>query len=361
MLIIINYSKKDKIKNILRGIIDLIDAYKYLSGIQLTYFMELLKILNEKLNSIDIIEDDIKNSKSFLLKYGYDIEKESTLLDFYELFIDKKESILFLKIIWEKNLDVRNLNELIDESDSSALQTSDIDNLLYVNIFFNKLTNNNEIKTDENFLILFKKEFENEKNIGIKLNEYLKSYGEIIQLYNSYIENGQMTTEIISNILKLSNVKLYKDEATNCFKYSIYYEKEDEDNEDNELNLNKLDELRNKILLSSSNSNFTKNEDKQEQNILDKAKLTKDFVNLIDNIKQLNQTMNSLLKSGYFHINNISLIIQNGKVVEESDQNKDLQKIMEEYNELNESFKKEIKEGYIKFPNLRFLYGKHFF
>ena len=132
---LINYSKKDKIKNILRGIIDLIDAYKYLSGIQLTYFMELLKILNKKLNSIDVIEEDIKNSKSFLLKYGYDIEKESAILDFYELFIDKKNSILFLKVIWEKNLDVRFLNELIDESDSSVLQTSDIDNLSYTNIF----------------------------------------------------------------------------------------------------------------------------------------------------------------------------------------------------------------------------------
>ena len=355
---LINYSKKDKIKNIVRGIIDLIDAYKDLSGIQLTYFMELLKIFNEKLNSIDVIGEDINNSKSFLLKYGYDIEKESAILDFYELFIDKKQSILFLKIIWEKNLDVRFLNELIEESDSSFLQTSDIDNLFSVSIFFNKLINYNEVKTDENFLILFQKEFENEKNIAIKLNEYLKSYGEIIQIYKRYSENPEMTTEIISNILKFSKVNIYNDEKINSFTCIIQYEKNEI--EDNILNLNKLDELRNKLLLSSSNSNFNKNEDKQEQKVLDKAKLTKDFVNLIDNIKQLNQAMNCLLKSGYFHINNISLIIQNGKVIEESEQNKDLQKIIEEYNELNESFKKEIKEGYIKFPNLRFLYGKQF-
>ena len=356
---LINFSQKDKIKNILRGIIDLIEAYNDLSGIQLTYFIQLLKTMNEKLNSINVTGEDIKNSKSFLIKYGYDIEKDSAILDFFGLFIDKKKSILFLKTIWEKNLDARILNELIDESDSSVLQTSDIDNLIYVSMFFNKLTKNYEIKTDENFLIIFKKEFENEKNIPIKLSEYVNSFGQIIQLFNIYSENREMTTEIISNILKLSIVNLYNDETINSYTCIIQYEKKG--NEDNILNLNKLDELRNKILLSSSNSNFNNNEDNKEKNAFDKAKLIKDFVNLIDNIKQLNQTMNSLLKSGYFHINNFSLFIQDGKVVKENDPTKDLQKIMEEYNELNDNFKKEIKEGYIKFPNLRLFYGKQLF
>ena len=70
--------------------------------------------------------------------------------------------------------------------------------------------------------------------------------------------------------------------------------------------------------------------------------------------------MNSLLKSGYFNIKNISIKINNGKAIEEKGQHKDLQTIMETYSELNDNFKKEIKEVYIKYPNLRFFYGNQF-
>ena len=55
--------------------------------------------------------------------------------------------------------------------------------------------------------------------------------------------------------------------------------------------------------------------------------------------------MNSLLKSGYFHIKDISLKIQNGKAFDENEINKDLQKIVEEYNKINEDFKNDLKEG----------------
>ena len=353
-----NFSKKDKIKNILQGIIELIEGYKELSGIQLTEFINNLKQINEAIKSKGVSGEDIKKSKDFLLKYKYDIEKESTLLDFYELFVDQKKSLLFLKTIKEKNFDIRYLNEFIDESESSDLQNSDIDNLININMFFNKFTQDKEIDSDEKFFIAFKTGFEKEKDIAIKLNGYLKSYGEIIQLYQSYNENPEMTIEKISKLLKDSSVNLFKDEKLNSFTFSVKYKKQG--NQISEANLYELDELRNKILLSSSNSNFITNEDNQDEQIVDKAKLTKDFVNLIDNIKQLNQTLNSLLKSGYFHIKDISLKIQNGKAFDENEINKDLQKIVEEYNKINEDFKNDLKEGYIKYPLLRFFYGQQF-
>ena len=302
---LINYSQRDKIKNIFQGITDLIEAYQEISGIQSTHFTQYLRLAKEKLMSRDVNQEDIKSSKSFLLKQGYDIDKNSALLNFYELFIDKKKSVTFFKTILEKNIDVRFLNELIDESDSSELNTSNIDDLLYVNLFFTKLLKNKEIKTDEDFFVKFKREFEAEKNIPIKFNLYLQSYGEIIGLYEKYNKNPEMTIEIIRNILKDSRVILKNDENSNYLIFSIEYKKQG--NELEVIELNELDELRNKMLLSTSNNNFNKKEDDQEKNILDKAKLTKEFVNLIDNIKQLNQTMNNLLKSGYFKINNISL------------------------------------------------------
>ena len=352
-----NFSKKDKIKNILQGISELIESYKDLSGIQLTEFTNNLKSIIEAIKSKGVSGEDIKKSKDFLLKYNYNVDKESLLLDFYELFVDQKKSVQFLKTIKDKNFDIRYLNEFIDESESIDLQTSDIDNLNNINMFFSKFVQNKEIKTDENFFVAFKKEFENEKDIAIKLNGYLKSYGEIIQLYQSYNENPEMTIEKLNNVLKDSLVTLKKDIKLNSFIFSIKYKKQG--NQESVANLNELDELRNKILLSSSNANLIQNENEQDQQILDKAKLTKDFVNLIDSIKQLNQTLNSLLKSGYFHIKDISLKIKDGKATEKEG-NKNLQKIIEEYNEINEKFKNDIKEAYIKYPYLRLFYGQQF-
>ena len=353
-----NFSKKDLIKNILQGIIELIEGYKDLSGIQLTGFMDELKKINEAIKSNGVSGEDIKKAKDFLTKYKYDIEKESGLLDFYCLFLDQKKSIQFLKTIKDKNFDLRYLNEFIDESESSDLATSDIDNLININVFFKKFLGNKEIKTDENFLTFFKIEFEKEKDIAIKLNMYLKSYGEIIQLYQLYNENPEMTIEKISCLLNDSMVELFKDDKANSFSFSIKYKKQG--NNIAVASINELDELRNKILLSSSNANFIHNENDDDKKILDKAKLTKDFVNLIDNIKQLNQTLNSLLRCGYFHITNISLKIVNGKAFSEKDHNKDLKQLMNEYNEINDNFKNELINGYIKYPLLRLFYGQQF-
>lgn len=149
----INFSKKDKIKNIIQGIIELIEAYKILSNIEITDFMNKLKQINDTLISQGVSGEDIKKAKDLLLEYNYDINKKKTITDFYEIFLEQKKSIEFLKIIHEKNFDIRYLNEFIDESEASDLQTSDIDNLIYINNFFTKILNNKEINNDEKFLI----------------------------------------------------------------------------------------------------------------------------------------------------------------------------------------------------------------
>ena len=354
-----NFSKKDMIKKILQGIIELIEAYQDISDIQSTPFMDNIKQITETIKSNGVSGEDIKKAKDFLYQYKYDINKEPTvLMEFYELFFEQKKSVQFLKTIKEKNFDLRYLNEFIDENESSDLQTSDIDNLIYINIFFSKFIQDENIKSDEVFFKAFKEEFEKDKDLPIKFNGYLKSYGEIIQLYQLYNENPEMTIEKISNLLKDSTVELYKDEKINSFTFLIKYKKQG--NQVSEANINELDELRNKILLSSSNANVIQNEADQDQKILDKAKLTKDFVSLIDNIKQLNQTLKVLFKSGYFHIKNLSLKIQNGKAFDENNNNKDLQNIVKEYNDINENFKQELKNGYNKYPLLRLFYGQQF-
>ena len=45
---------------------------------------------------------------------------------------------------------------------------------------------NKNIKTAKNLLKIFKSQFLKEKNIDINIQNYLNSYGEIIQLYESF-------------------------------------------------------------------------------------------------------------------------------------------------------------------------------
>ena len=209
--------------------------------------------------------EEIKRAIDLLKKYDYDVDHETSLIKFYELLLGKEESILFIKEIKDSNLDIRNLNEFIDENENSQLQTTDVDNLMDVYKFFTKLMNNEKIITDEILLKIFRQEFDENKDIVIKLQGYLNTYGEIIQLYQSYHENPEMTIQKIISLLKESSVKLYKEPQTNLFTFSIKYT--NQNNQEVEAQINELEELRNKILMSSTNTNALKKEgDEDDQN-----------------------------------------------------------------------------------------------
>ena len=118
--------------------------------------------------------------------------------------------------------------------------------------------------------------------------------------------------------------------------------------------------------MSSTNSNIIKdndNDNKGKDNKKSKEKLTNEFVNIIDNIIQLSNTLNILEKSGYPNVINITLKINNSKF-EDNDENedniitRDLQEIIEYYNKTNAKFKESIRKGYENSPFLRLFFGK---
>ena len=357
---LVNFSNKDKVSKLYQGIIYFIETFDKIKKIEKTAFMNDFKKTYETLISNGVSGEEIKKAIDLLKKYDYDINNETSLIKFYELLLGKEESILFIKKIKDENVEIRNLNEFIDENENSQLQTTDIDNLMDVFTFFNKLMNNDNIKNDENLLKIFREEFDKNKDFIIKLQGYLNTYGEIIQLFQSYHENPEMTIQKIDALLTDSFVKLYKNEKLNLFTFNIEYVNQNQKKVVAELN--ELEELRNKILMSSTNTNILKKDGDQEDqnNKVSKAKLTKDYVSLIDNIKRLNKTLNSLLKSGYPNIINLTLKVKNSRASDKNYSNKDLQKIILEYKEKNKNFKKSIKNGYEKYPYLRFFYGHQF-
>ena len=350
---LINFSNKEKIQRLIEGILYFIQAYSKIVNIQETEFLGNLIKENEILKSKSVSGEQIKDSIKLLEKLNYNINKETSLIKFYELFLGKEESLFFIKKIKDANLEIRNLNEFIDENENSQLQTTDIDNLLDVYTFFKTLMENKDIKTDENFYKKFRTNFEKKENIIIKLQGYLSSYGEIIQLFQLYDENPEMTTQKIYNLLKNSIVEIFN-ENNDYFSYHIKYMNQSE--KIIEADINEIDELKNKILISSTNTNLIKEEG--TENNINKEKLTNNFIVLIDNIKQLINTLNSLLKSGYPKINNLTLKIEDSNAFEANKKENDLQKIIEEYKIINKKYRKLIQKGYEKFPLLRLFYGK---
>ena len=199
---LINFSVKDKIIKLLQGIIYFIETFNKIKPIERTDFLNNIKETLEFVESEEVNGEQIKNAKNLLEKLNYDIIKETAINKFYELLLGKEEALLFIKKIKDSNLEIRNLNEFIDETENSQLQTTDIDNLMDVYTFFNSLINNQEIKTDENLLLAFRKNFDVDQNIIIKIKGYIETCGEIIQLYQTYDENPEKTIQKIDKLLK---------------------------------------------------------------------------------------------------------------------------------------------------------------
>ena len=307
---LINFSNKEKIQNLIVGIYLFNKSFSSIMQYESTDFKKNLKDILKKLYSDNVTGENIKEAISLLIKLKFDINEETSLMKFFTLFIGKEESIEFIKVIKESNLEIRNLNEFIDENENSQLQITDIDNLIDVYTFLKKIIENKEIKTDEDFHNIFRTKFEKDKNIGFKLQSYLNSYGEIYQLYQLYDENSEMTTQKISKILQDSFLEIYKkDNENDEYTYKIQYL--NSKNKKIEIDSKEIDELKNKILISSGSKilNILIKESKNE--IISKEELTKKFVELIENIQHLTKVLNQLIESGYPYINNLELQIKN--------------------------------------------------
>ena len=352
------YSIRDKIALLLRGIIYFIETYNKINKIEITDFMTNLKKTSEIISSDKVTKEEIEEASELLKKYEYDVKKETSLIKFYELLYGKDDSILFIKEIKDSNLEIRNLSEFIDETENKQIDITDIDNLIEVYSFFLKLMENQDIKTDEDFLLNFGKEFNQKKSIIRRLQEYLKVYFEIYQLFRSYYENPEMTIQTIAKILQDSKIEIFKEKKFDQFTFNIFYSNQNQQFVKAETS--ELEELRNKILLSSTNTNLVKRNENEDNNEIDRKKIIKDFVNVIDNIKYLIKTLNSLLKSGYPKEIHLKLKIENFNTFLENNREIDLQNIIEEYKNINKNYKKSIRDGYEKFPFLRLFYGKQF-
>jgi len=184
---LIIYSKRYKTLKLLEGIKCFIDTYGKIETIETTEYLEDIKNSYNKLESEGVNKREITEAIDMLSKKGFDINKETPLIQFLKGI--KKDAIEFLKTLKDSNIDIRNLNEFIVENTISELQTSDIDNLYYVFDFFIKIFNNKEIKTDKLLFKVFTKEINTNKEMWLCIESYQKIYGKIRRVYDLYTEN----------------------------------------------------------------------------------------------------------------------------------------------------------------------------
>jgi hypothetical protein len=197
-----------------------IETFNKIKPIEISNFYNTLKSNYDIISKNSVTADEILNSMKFLAKYEYDFSKGKTsLIEFYELILGKEEAITFLKELQDKNMDIKTFNEFIDEQENSQLTTNDVDNLLDTFEFFKKLVENKNIISDIALIENFKKSCEKEKNIMIKMKEYLKCYGELIELNKILVKNPEATAKKVEKILNSSEVEFYKnaDEAKQIF------------------------------------------------------------------------------------------------------------------------------------------------
>ena len=350
---LISYSQKDIVIKLMEGILRFIDTYNEIEKIEKTEFSEEIKKLLLKVQAEDVNKDEITETINILSKKGFNIKNETHLIKFYKSV--KKDAILFIKTLMDSKLEIRNLNEFVVEDAASELQTSDIDNLIYIFEFFETIFNNKENKTDLSLIDMFGKKFNNNIDIFERLESYQKIYGEIKRVYQLYDENPVMTIEKIRMMITNSVIDIYKNEENNDFTFKMMYIQKIDNNENQEVvDIKEIEELRNKTLLSSNNSKTLKYVKEEES--MNKMKIYNDYINLIDDIKQLTSTLNKLSHIGYPHIVDLKLNVKNSVVKDEK--GKLLKDIIEKYKDINNNFTNSLRDAYEKFPLLRLFYGQ---
>ena len=333
---------KFKAKDLLMCIIYFIEIFNKIKHIKMTTCINNFKSIYKLINSDHINENEIEKADNLLLKYNYDIRKESDLIQFYKLLYGREEALLFFKSVKDSNFDILNLNDLIDNEE---LETGDIEDLYNVNMFFDKLMDDQDIKTDEELLLNLQKNLENDKDIIIKLRKYLNIFGEIIDLYRLYNEYPKIIQERISQLLRESIINIYKEEKSDKFIYDIEYTIQN--GKVRRSDMDDLENMKNSIIISKRNNDEDNNEERQ-------------FLEINENIGQLVNILNKLEKSGYPSLINLTFKINNSEVFEEDVRRRNLKEIIDHYYEINNSFKRTMEIGYERYPLLRLFYGKQF-
>ena len=265
---------------------------------------------------------------------------------------NNEEGIKFL--IGKKNDEIRALSEFIGESENYKIQINDIQDFLNICNFFENMKAL-QVQNDIEFINELKTAFVTASSFINSFSNYFNNFKEIKSVYEEYLNQPEVLRNKIEQILKFSNIDIFFDKESRTIKVEGAYQ--DISKQNKKFNYDDLQELHDRALLFCNKTidNFGKD---VIENIEDKQKNFVIFIDIIENITQLINDLNSLYIKGYPFLLKILIQIKNKEALSEG---KEINLLLEDYQRLREDLENAQTKAYSKKYLIRLIYGHQFY
>ena len=348
----------ENVKKVIDSFILLID----ISNVNKTQFYE--KLIKEKIeieNNNNICLRDVINYINFLRNLkGFELDitffekgNNSVFVEFLNLLVNNEEGIKFL--MGKKIDEIRRLSEFIGESENPKIQISDIQDFINICNFFENTKALTEENTDIELIFEFQTAFIMTPSFVNSFSNYFNNFKEIKNVYEEYSDRPEVSRNKIEQILKFSIIEMNLDNKTRMINIKGTYK--DISNQTKTFDYNDLQELHDRALLFC-NKTFDNIVKDTVDNIEDKQKNSEIFVDIIENIGQLINYLNSLYIKGYPYSLDIILQIKNSSALCEE---KEINILLEDYKRLSEDLENVQTKAYSQKSLIRLIYGHQFY
>jgi len=348
-------SDKDKIISTAKALITFINE----TNVKQEEYTATINVIIESSN--ENLEIEFINMCLDVLKaLGIDLNDKRKENCFPNILLKLTQKPEIIQFLLNKNYeDCRLLQEIANNNDNSFLTTADIIDFEKCVEFMNKIGSLEEIKnmTDCDLVQKTISLTENYIELEIYLNNFIEHFEQIKKLIKKEFDKSESSNKIIENFCHYSCFKLSNKEK-NYFEGKI-------DNE--EINLNSLLELRDRVLISKSL--------KETINKIEIENMTKKYkflIKLVCEMVKLYDLLNDIYRIGYteeicieIKVNNCSYnfkLISNSKYlnIQNEYDEKGLEQLLLNLKYLIKNIKSKQTEGYNSKIYLRYIYGRQF-
>jgi len=348
------FCKRDNVRKVAEAVKNFIDQTEV---IQREYTGTIKSIIEFKENIFN--KEFLIMSIEILEALGLDLDNEDNyFINILLLLNQKPEVIKFLlgKTVEECGL----LYDTLDNND--FLKISDIIDLEKCVEYMNSLGNKDEFKQMKDYELIEKAKLSNLmcKNLQINFKNFIEHFDDIKEIIKEKFDKSEASRQRINNITKNSHFRLSTIEKEKFFE-GHYFVKDGETMNEKIINLNELQELRDRAILTINPSGDT-NENMQ-------------FIDLVSETLKIYNLLNEIYNCGYAKVITISIytnemtttkptkFIRSFEITSPENyigKYKKVEQILSILKNILNKLKSNYKLGYQKNKFLRFIYGRQF-
>ena len=174
------FIKQFQFVKLIKGIIGFIEINYKVNGKKETNCFNNLRVMYKSIIDDKINEENINEFINILKSDEYYFNSEYMLIKFYQTLLSNKESLAFLEKIKDSIIN--------QKEDKLFNYSNEIVGLIDIYIFFENIIKNKEIKSAKDFINIYNKQIENNKNLKINLNKLINKYYSFLNK-NDYLNN----------------------------------------------------------------------------------------------------------------------------------------------------------------------------